>query len=332
VVQIVGLMGAEQAGKSTAAQFLRERGFVTVSFASPLKRMLAELGLDYEQLHGNQKEVPCAALCGQTPRFAMQTLGTEWGRVLIGGDIWVEALRRDILAREQEQPGGRYLVEDVRFGNEVRIIRELGGEIWLVRRPEVEPDMSNLARLLRLVGLKKALHPSSTGWAEIRDPERIMFNMFSHADYLHEISATYDDWRSQHYWRGEEVPDELVPAQVDAAFDGDDVTETFESAESTAATAVLEAVTVAAAAPATATIAFPMFFATVSDAIPEPTPEPVTTTIAVEETTPGFGANLHLHRRPAERSDHGQEEALAQAERQQAAAKRRLSWSSFRYK
>ena len=27
---------------------------------------------------------------GKTPRYLMQTLGTEWGRMMVDGDLWVE--------------------------------------------------------------------------------------------------------------------------------------------------------------------------------------------------------------------------------------------------
>jgi hypothetical protein len=48
-----------------------------VKFAGPLKSMCMALGLTEAHIEGHLKEVPCELLCGQTPRHAMQTLGTE---------------------------------------------------------------------------------------------------------------------------------------------------------------------------------------------------------------------------------------------------------------
>ena len=42
--------------------------------------MLYQLGLGEAHIEGALKEVPCELLGGKTPRYAMQTLGTEWGR------------------------------------------------------------------------------------------------------------------------------------------------------------------------------------------------------------------------------------------------------------
>lgn len=210
-VQIVGLMGYERAGKSTAAKFLCEHGFETASFASVLKRMLeAGFGLGREALHGSEKETPHPALNGATPRHAMQSLGTEWGRKLIHDDLWVEAFKRDLQAREAAAPGGRYLVEDVRYDNEVRVIRELGGEIWVIRRPSVEPLMSWRHNTLRRLRLLPHLHTSSTGWAQIKDAERTVWNISSQQAFEEEIRSTHNVWRALRFWK-----------QGDRPFDGD---------------------------------------------------------------------------------------------------------------
>ena len=85
---LLGIHGKAGSGKSTAAQVLIDGGFKRVKFADPLKNMLRAIGLTDQHIEGDLKEVPCDMLLGQTPRHAMQTLGTEWGRGCIGGEFW----------------------------------------------------------------------------------------------------------------------------------------------------------------------------------------------------------------------------------------------------
>ncbi len=134
---VVGLTGLAGSGKSTAARHIVERhGFVRRPFATLLKGMLRYLlhaqGIpadDVERMvEGDMKEVPTSFLGGATPRRAMQTLGTEWGRVL-HPDLWVQAWTTSIAGLE------RIVADDVRFENEVAAIRALGGRVVEVQRP-----------------------------------------------------------------------------------------------------------------------------------------------------------------------------------------------------
>ena len=136
---IVGLSGLAGAGKSTAARHLVERhGFVRRPFAALLKGMLRYLlhaqgvpaGEVDRMVDGDLKEVPTRHLGGQTPRRAMQTLGTEWGRAL-APDLWVEMWAASIVGLE------RVVADDVRFENEVAAVRALGGIVVEVRRPGI---------------------------------------------------------------------------------------------------------------------------------------------------------------------------------------------------
>lgn len=127
---LIGFTGPAGAGKSTAAAALVEwLGFVRHRFADPLKRALAALGASEAMLEGHLKAEPVDLFCGRTPRHAMQTLGTEWGRELIGADFWVNAWRRGLPA------DGHVVVDDVRFPNEVAAIRQARGIIVAIDRP-----------------------------------------------------------------------------------------------------------------------------------------------------------------------------------------------------
>jgi hypothetical protein len=129
---IVGFAGRIGSGKSTAAAELSKTGgFQRVRFAGTLKKMMVTLGLSLDEIDGDRKEKPCALLCGKTPRHAMQTIGTEWGRDLIGEDVWVNAWKHAVSKLPET---ANVVVDDVRFANEAQAIRDMGGIVVLVER------------------------------------------------------------------------------------------------------------------------------------------------------------------------------------------------------
>lgn len=137
--KLIGLLGRKGAGKDTAAELLLSRGYQNVKFAGALKDMcraaLAYQGVAADtierMIEGDLKEVPTPHLGGKTPRFAMQTLGTEWGRDLIEKDFWVQTA----INRAGDH---RTVVTDVRFPNEMQAIVSAGGVVigitadWIV--------------------------------------------------------------------------------------------------------------------------------------------------------------------------------------------------------
>ena len=135
LIQLIGLSGAAGSGKSTAAQYLHDaHRYQRKRFAAPLKdalrRMLHGALVDdhtaERMIEGDLKEVPATVLLGKTPRQAMQSLGTEWGRNCIGEDFWVNLMRH---ALDNSKRGALIVIEDVRFDNEAALIRDFGGRI-----------------------------------------------------------------------------------------------------------------------------------------------------------------------------------------------------------
>lgn len=136
---LIGLTGYAGSGKSTVADILvRDHGFTRMRFAGPLKDMLRALGLTEREIDGDLKLVPCALLGGKTPRHAMVTLGTEWGRQLIDWNMWVRALMQRIDNMNSYGDGQRIVVDDARFVNEIVALKQRGAVIWRVDRPGVE--------------------------------------------------------------------------------------------------------------------------------------------------------------------------------------------------
>ena len=138
---VVGLSGLAQSGKTTAALYLEKKYAIRRKhIAEPLRAMLAVLlqanGMKSEEitryLEGDLKEqvIPCL---GVTSRYAQITIGTEWGRKLIGEDLWANTWGRGIAEGES------VMNDSVRFPNEAAAIRELGGVVIMIKRPGTRP-------------------------------------------------------------------------------------------------------------------------------------------------------------------------------------------------
>lgn len=128
---VIALTGLAGSGKSTASKYLVEKhGYQLVKFAGPLKDMLRAIGLSEAQIEGAHKETDLAMLSGRTPRYAMQTLGTEWGRKCMGEDFWTNLWRSRVDGALAF--GGRVVVDDCRFPNEADEVRKLGGVVWKI--------------------------------------------------------------------------------------------------------------------------------------------------------------------------------------------------------
>jgi hypothetical protein len=138
---VIGLVGFKQHGKGEVARALvEERGYTPVKFATPLKQALRAIlhsaGLDEatieRMIEGDLKEVPSPVLGGRTPRYAMITLGTEWGRDMMASDLWTGIANHKII--DLLLQGKRVVIDDVRYPNELAVIKSLGGSIIRVHR------------------------------------------------------------------------------------------------------------------------------------------------------------------------------------------------------
>lgn len=130
---LIAFTGLAGSGKSTAAQHLvKNHGFQRLRFAGPLKDMMRALGLTEAEIEGDRKEMPCDLLGGKTPRYAMQTIGTEWGRDIIAPDLWIRAFNAALAKVPADVP---VVVDDCRFPNEADAIIAAGGVLVRVVRP-----------------------------------------------------------------------------------------------------------------------------------------------------------------------------------------------------
>jgi len=134
VPHVIGIAGPARCGKDTTADLLLKRcpTYRKASFADPIKEMLKTgLGLTDDQLWGDNKE-EIDPRYSVSPRYMMQTLGTEWGRLLINSEIWVIAMEKQIC--------NGMIIPDVRFENEAAFIRKWGTLIHITGRGGIEGE------------------------------------------------------------------------------------------------------------------------------------------------------------------------------------------------
>lgn len=143
-------MGFAGSGKGTISDLLVDKyQYKKMALADPVKDATAVIfGWDRALLEGDTeesrtfREAPDEFWSERfgfkvTPRWALQKMGTEGGRDTFHDSLWVTALERRINS-------DNVVVTDVRFPNEIKKIKSLGGYIVRVRRGK-EPEWYDTA-------------------------------------------------------------------------------------------------------------------------------------------------------------------------------------------
>ena len=143
---IIGITGLIGSGKGTVADILvEEHNYIKLSFADKLKDGVATVfGWDRSMLEGDTvesrewRETVDEFWTNETgreitPRLILQEFGTDCMRNGFYHGVWVSLVKQEILNHAQT----KYIIPDVRFQNEIKVVKELGGEIWNIRRGEL---------------------------------------------------------------------------------------------------------------------------------------------------------------------------------------------------
>ena len=125
---VIGLAGLRGAGKNYTADLLKaeieghsDKQVVILSFADTMRDICKLVfGWTSEQMADRQFKEAIDPEWGVSPRHALQTLGTQWGRDLINPEIWTTVTKRRI--REHIERGFLAIVDDVRFDNEAQML------------------------------------------------------------------------------------------------------------------------------------------------------------------------------------------------------------------
>lgn len=147
---IIGLCGLAGSGKDTVAEYL---GYKRFSFASKIKDTVAVLfDWDRKLLEGDTKEsrewretpVEHWRMISNspiTPREVLQKFGTESIRNVFTQDFWINSLKQQLKATTVN-----VVITDCRFPNEIKMIQELGGDVYWIQRGELPEWVESATR------------------------------------------------------------------------------------------------------------------------------------------------------------------------------------------
>lgn len=128
------------AGKTTLAGNLSSAwNYERMAFAEPLSWML-EIITSFRGANDAPKDDSCPHLWDHSPRDLKRTLGTEWGRNMVHPDIWLDIMKDRIANQDSYYDG--VVIDDVRFDNEAQYIKDAGGKLVMLVRPEAEGEVA----------------------------------------------------------------------------------------------------------------------------------------------------------------------------------------------
>lgn len=145
---IIGLSGKAGSGKDTVGDFMTEYGYIPYAFADPIKQLA--MSIDPWVRWGPEGGVEWTRLSNLINRAGwrhaksfidVRSFLQDLGQGIREYDetFWIDRLRDSL-------PEGRDIViTDVRYPNEMNMIRMLGGQIWHIMRPDNETVVGEAA-------------------------------------------------------------------------------------------------------------------------------------------------------------------------------------------
>jgi hypothetical protein len=200
---IIGVLGLANSGKSTVSNILKEDyNFEHLSFADSLKEAISAIfGWPVEMLQGKTSESrewrekvdewwsQRLQIKGLTPRWVLQQWGTEVGRMSFHNDIWVASLQKKILSRTNN-----VVIDDCRFDNEIKALRDVKGIIIKVERGPLPEWHDTALKLLnelekcsanedtdKMMAQLSNIHISEWGWAN----QKVDYTLDNNQDLAH---------------------------------------------------------------------------------------------------------------------------------------------------
>ena len=161
---IIGFAGRMRSGKTELAKVCMERGFRKLYFALPLKQLCADLldisvdelnRLKNERIEISQEmnDDLCKIISDETDIPFEEIKNLSDGKVIKDVRELLQFVGTDIIRKyntdwhvnkikEMIDPNLDYVIDDVRFPNEKKLIDDLGGDCWFVTRTTLD-NISN---------------------------------------------------------------------------------------------------------------------------------------------------------------------------------------------
>lgn len=146
--RLIGLTGYARSGKNTAAKALVDDGWVEHAFADKLREAIYDFNPALISNHSAQvlllqdvidrwgwEGVKNSYEWARPVREALQNYGQTIRQ--IHSEFWVDCLRRTVV--DDLRKGTDAVITDVRYSNEVLMVRKLGGFVFRIQRPGVGP-------------------------------------------------------------------------------------------------------------------------------------------------------------------------------------------------
>jgi hypothetical protein len=161
---IIGFAGRMRSGKTELAKVCEELGYRKLYFALPLKQLCADLlDISVEGLNeakNNNTDISlflgddiCTILSEETEIPLEDVRNTCYGKTIVNVREMLQFIGTDLIrryntdwhvnrVRQMIEEGYDYVIDDVRFPNEKKMIEDLGGYCWFVTRTTLD-NVSN---------------------------------------------------------------------------------------------------------------------------------------------------------------------------------------------
>lgn len=161
---IIGFCGRMRSGKTELAKICQKYGYKKLYFALPLKQLCADiLDVSIEALNDAKNKGTdiglhiddniCLILSDETGIPIEQVKETCYGKTMSTVREMLQYIGTDLIRKynpdwhvnrikEMIEPDTDYVIDDVRFPNEKKMIEDLGGDCWFVTRTTLD-NVSN---------------------------------------------------------------------------------------------------------------------------------------------------------------------------------------------